>query len=134
VTIIDRLSKFTAGLEDADVYVDSRVYLHTIRGQNKDLAEKVAAKRLDMVLGQVDKKLEHQSVSLHQKSEVMSPARRADGRPEEGYIRVYIKQKELKSDGTKPRKMGSVLGEDDQSMNVYNNFVQKMTDKKPLKH
>lgn len=129
-TIMDRLAKFTAGLEDADVYVDSRVYLNTVKDQNQDLAERVAAKRLDLVLGAVNSKLEHQSVSLHQRTEVKPGARRQDGRPEEGYIRVQIKQKELKSDGSKPRKLSSVMGKDDQSMNVYNNFVNKMTTKK----
>lgn len=129
-TIMDRLSKFTAGLEDADVFVDSRVYLNTIRGQDKSLGARIAEKRLDMVLGAMNGKLEHQSVDLHQKAEVMPGQRRPDGRPDEGYIRVQIKQKELKSDGTKPRKMGSILGKDDDSMNVYNNFVNKMTTKK----
>lgn len=128
--IMAKLSKFTAGLEDADVYVDSRVYLHTIRGGSESLGRSVADRRLDLVLGQVNQKLEHQSVDLHAKAEVKPGARRQDGRPEEGYIRVVIKQKELKSDGSKPRKMGSFLGRDDESMDVYNNFVNKMTNKK----
>jgi len=132
--IMDKLNRFTTGLEDADIYMDSRVYLHTIKGQNKALGEQVAERRLDLVLAQINTKLEHQSVSLHHRSEVKPPARRADGRPEEGFIRVQIKQKELKSDGTKPRKLGAVLGRDDESMNVYNNFVNKMTTKpKPAK-
>lgn len=130
VTIMDRLSKFTAGLEDADVMVDSRVYLNTVKGQNSGLAARVAEKRLDLVLAQVNQKLEHQSVDLHQRAEVLPGARRADGRPEEGFIRVTIKQKELRSDGSKPRKLGQVLGSDDESMSVYNNFVNKMTTKK----
>ena len=133
-TIMDRLSKFTAGLEDADVFVDSRVYLNTVKGQSEGLGEKVAAKRLDMVLSQMNSKLEHQTVDLHQRAEVQPGVRRNDGRPEEGYIRVTIKQKELRSDGSKPRKLGSVMGKDDESMDVYNNFVNKMTTskKKPV--
>ncbi len=129
-TIMDKLSKFTAGVEDADIFVDSRVYLHTIRGQSESLGYSVAERRLDLVLGMVNQKLEHQTVDLHAKAEAKPGARRQDGRPEEGYIRVLIKQKELKSDGSKPRKMGSLTGRDDESMNVYNNFVNKMTNKK----
>lgn len=129
-TIMDRLAKFTAGLEDADVYVDSRIYTNSVKNQSEDLGEKIASKRLDLVLGAINAKLEHQSVSLHQRTEVKPGVRRQDGRPEEGYIRVQIKQKELKSDGSKPRKLSSVMGKDDQSMNVYNNFVNKMTTKK----
>ncbi|NJL25610.1 MAG: chemotaxis protein MotB [Calothrix sp. SM1_5_4] len=130
-TIMERLAKFTAGLEDADVYVDSRLYLNSVKGQNRELGERVAEKRLDLILSQIDRKLEHQSVSLHSKAEVKPGTRRADGRPEEGYIRIQIKQKELRSDGSKPRKLGSVLGKDDESMDVYNNFVNKMTTRKP---
>ncbi|HMN67800.1 MAG TPA: chemotaxis protein MotB, partial [Bdellovibrionales bacterium] len=137
-TVMDKLSKFTAGIEDADIFVDSRVYAHAVKGQSEDLAARVAEKRLDLVLGQIDGKLEHQSVSLHQRAEGKAPARRQDGRPEEGYIRVQIKQKEVTSDGRKPRKLGSVLGRDDDSMNVYNNFVNKITTKPkesaPKKH
>jgi hypothetical protein len=129
-TIMDRLSKFTAGLEDADVFVDSRVYLNTIRGQNSTVAQRVAEKRLDTVLAQVNQKLEHQSVDLHQRADVKPGVRRADGRPEEGYIKVTIKQKELRSDGTKPRKLGQIMGKDDESMDVYNNFVNKITTSK----
>lgn len=130
VSIMDRLAKFTAGLEDADVFVDSRVYLNTINGGDSSLGSRVAERRLDMVMDEINKKLEHQSVDLHQRAEVQPGSRRSDGRPEEGYIRVQIKQKELTSDGKKPRKLGNVLGKDDESMNVYNNFVNKMTTKK----
>lgn len=129
-TIMDKLSKFTAGLEDADVYVDSRVYLNSIKGGSEELGQRVAEKRLDAILGQINSKLEHQSVSLHQKAEVKPAQRKADGRPEEGFIRLQIKQKELKSDGQKPRRLGRVLGRDDESMDVYNNFVNKMTTKR----
>ncbi len=128
-TIMDKLAKFTAGLEDAQIDIDSRVYLHTIKGGSQDLGARVAQQRLDLVLQQVDAKLEHQSVGLRSRIEVKPGERRADGRPEEGFIRVIIKQKEFKEDGSKPRKLGSVLGRDDESMNVYNNFVNKMTTK-----
>lgn len=128
-TVMDKLSKFTAGIEDADIYVDSRVYANSVKGQSEGLASQVAEQRLDMVLKMIDTKLEHQSVTLHHRAEGKAGQRRADGRPEEGYIRVQIKQKELTSDGRKPRKLGSVLGKDDESMNVYNNFVNKLTEK-----
>lgn len=128
--IMDKLSKFSAGLEDAQIDMDSRVYLHTVKGQNEGLAQRVAQQRLDLVLQQIDGKLEHQSVDLRSRIDVKPAARRDDGRPEEGFIRIQIKQKELKSDGSKPRKMASVLGKDDESMDTYNNFVNKMTTKK----
>ena len=125
--VMEKLGQFTAGLEDANIYVDSRVYLNTIKGQNEELGRKVAEQRLDLVLARVDGRLEHQSVTLNQRVEVKPAARRADGRPEEGYIRVVIKQKEFKADGSKPRRLGQLMGKDDESMNVYNNFVNKLS-------
>ncbi len=132
-TIMDRLNKFTAGLEDADVFVDSVVYNNSVKGQSMDLAKKVAEKRLDMVIAQINQRLEHQSVDLKLKADGRQGARRQDGRPEEGYIRVQIKQKELTSDGRKPRLLGRIMGKDDESMDVYNNFVNKMTKTKKKK-
>lgn len=131
IAVTDKLSKFTAGMEDADIFVDSKVYLHTVKAQDPDVAQNVSEQRLDLVMKQIDGKLENQSVSLHQKAEVAPAARRADGRPEEGYIRVLVKQKEFRSDGSKPRKIGNLLGESDSSMNVYNNFVNKLSTRKP---
>jgi chemotaxis protein MotB len=132
-TIMDKLSKFTAGIEDSDIYVDSRIHLNSVKGQDRSLAERVASKRLDLVMAQVNAKLEHQSVDLHGRTDVKPGERQSDGRPAEGYIRVQIKQKELRSDGSKPRQFKSILGRDDSSMNVYNNFVNKMTTRKSVK-
>jgi hypothetical protein len=132
-TVMDKLSKFTAGIEDANIYVDSVVYLNSIKGQSQELGIKVAEKRLDLVLSRIDSKLEHQSVTLQQKATTLPGQRRSDGRPEEGYIRVRITQKELNADGNKPRKLGRILGKDDETMDVYNNFVNKMSGSKEQK-
>ncbi len=132
-TIMDRLSKFSAGVQDADIYADSRLYLNSIPGQSARVGEQIAEKRLDLVLSQINLKLEHQSVDLHQKSEAVPGVRRQDGRPEEGFIRIQIKQKDLTSDGKKPRKFERVLGKDNASMDVYNNFVNKLSTSKAKK-
>ncbi len=131
VTIMDKLSRFTMGLEDADVFVDSRIHSNSVKGQSERLASQVGEQRLDLVLAQINAKLENQSVDLHQRIEVRPGERRADGRPAEGFIKVRIKQKEIRSDGTKPRKLGQTLGDDDKSMDVYNNFVNKLSDRNP---
>lgn len=125
-THMDKLAKFTAGLQDADVRVTSVVYLNAV-GNSRTRGNNVAERRLDLVLGQIDRKLEHQSVDLQSKTEVRAPERRPDGRPKEGYIRVVAKQKEMRSDGTKPRKMTRILGRGDSDTDVYNNFVKKMS-------
>ena len=129
--IMDKLSKFTAGLEDSDVFLDSRVYTNSVKGQSLQLAAQIAERRVDLIAGLVKTKLEHPSVEVKGKPEAKPGARRSDGRPEEGYVRVLIKQRETKVDGSKTKKLRT-LGRDDSSMNVYNNFVNKMAKSKPV--
>jgi chemotaxis protein MotB len=129
---IDKLAQFTAGLEDADIRVESVVYLNSV-GNSATTGKNVAQKRMDLVLKNIDKKLEHQSVDLHQKVEARAGERRSDGRPKEGFIKFTVKQKEVKQDGTKPRKFSKIFGPDDSNMDVYNNFVNKMANAKKTK-
>lgn len=129
--VVARIQQVTMGLEDANVYVDSKVYLNTIRGQDAGMAERVAEKRLDLVVSQIDSKLEHNSVELHGKKDVKPAARASDGRPKEGAIHIRIKQKDELPDGKKPRKLDRAFGKDDESMDVYSNFVNKLSHKPP---
>jgi len=129
--VVARLQQVTTGLEDSNVYVDSKVYLNTIPGQNEGLGNRIAEKRLDLVVSQIDSKLEHSSVEMHGKKDVKPAARGADGRPMEGMIHIRIKQKDELPDGSKPRKLDRVFGKDDESMDVYSNFVNKLSHKPP---
>lgn len=129
--VIARLQQVTSGLEDANVYIDSNVYLNTVRNQNSSTAHQVAEKRLDMVVRQIDSKIEHNSVELHGKENVRPAARGTDGRPLEGSIRIKIKQKDELPDASKPKKMERTFGKDDASMDVYSNFVNKLSNKLP---
>jgi len=127
--VMAKVQAVTSGLEDANVYVDSDVFTNTVVGVEA-AAKMVAEKRLDMVLSQIDAKLEHKTVELHGRGRAMAPERLSDGRPKEGYIKITIKQKEQLSDGSKPRKLGRIFGKGDDSMNVYNNFVNKISNSK----
>jgi chemotaxis protein MotB len=127
--VMAKVQAVTSGLEDANVYVDSDVFTNTVVG-GEAAAKMVAEKRLDMVLSQIDAKLEHKTVELHGRGRAMAPERLSDGRPKEGYIKITIKQKEQLSDGSKPRKLGRIFGKGDDSMNVYNNFVNKISNSK----
>lgn len=128
--VMDRLQKITSGLEDANVFVDSKVYLNTVRSQDKELGNKIADKRLDMVVAQIDAKLEHSSVEIHGRRDVKPATRAPDGRPKEGAIHIRIKQKDELPDGSKPRKLQKLFGKGDESMDVYNNFVNKLSHQK----
>ncbi len=125
--VVERLHSVTMGLEDTDVYIDSDVYLNTVPGRSEASAQMIARKRLDMILSQIDSKLEHKSVDLHGRPRALQPERMSDGRPKEGMIRVTMKQKDKLSDGSKPRKFDKVFGKDEKKMNVYNNFVNKVS-------
>jgi chemotaxis protein MotB len=127
--VIARIQAVTTGLEDSHIYVDSKVYLNTVQGQSESLANKVAEKRLDLIVGQIDSKLEHNSVEMHGKKDVKPATRGSDGRPLEGSIHIRIKQKDELPDGSKPRKLDRVFGKDDESMDVYSNFVNKLSNK-----
>lgn len=131
--VVGKLQAVTMGLEDTDVYVDSDVFINTVPGRNQRAAEMVARQRLDMILSQVDSKLEHKSVDLHGRARAMPPERLSDGRPREGYIKILMKQKDILSDGSKPRKFQRIFGKDDKEMNVYNNFVNKISNSKAKK-
>lgn len=125
--VVARIQAVTAGLEDTDVYVDSDVYMNTVAGGSKATADRVAGQRLDMIMSQIDAKLENKTVDLHGRARALNPERQSDGRPKEGMIRVIMKQKEKLSDGREPRKFGKVFGKNDEQMNVYNNFVNKLS-------
>lgn len=130
VDVMDRLIRITSGLEDSEVFVDSRIYSHSVKGSNPGLAEAIGEKRLDLVLGKVQNSLEHDSVDVFGKVESKSGGRREDGRPEEGYIKIRIKQKDKLSDGSKPRKLSEIFGSGDDNKDVYDNFVKQITERK----
>ncbi len=129
--VIGRLQAVTMGLEDSNVYIDSDVFLNTIPGGSERMAKMVAQQRLDMILSQVDSKLEHKSVDLHGRARALKPERLSDGRPREGHIRVIMKQKDQLSDGSKPRKLDRLFGKSDENLDVYNNFVNRVSNSKP---
>lgn len=131
--VIGRLQSVTTGLEDSHIYVDSKVYLNTIRNQDKDLASRVAERRLDLVGSQIKEKLMHKSVEVHGKQDVKPASRAPDGRPMEGAIHVRIKQKDELPDGSKPRKLERIFGKNDDGLDVYNNFVNKVSKQKRKK-
>ena len=133
IDAMDKLRGISAGLEDANVYVDSRVYFQAVKNSDPGLARKVSDKRLDLIVGKVQTSLEHESVDVFGKAEAQKGERAKDGKPKEGYIKIRIKQKDTLSDGSKPRKLGELFGKKDDEVDVYDNFVNQISNRKPLK-
>ncbi|MBX7232342.1 MAG: chemotaxis protein MotB [Bdellovibrionales bacterium] len=128
--VLERVKKITSGLEEANVYIDSRIYRWSSKISETQLAAKVAEHRLDLVVSQIQKSLEHSTVDVFGKAEDLPGRRLQDGRPEEGFIKLSIKQKSVFSDGTKPRKLGEVFGSGSSTSNIYHDFAKKVSDRR----
>lgn len=126
--LMDKLKGITMGLEDANVYVDSLAYPYSVRDGSSSTARKVAEQRMDLITTRLQAGLEHETVEIFGRSVVEKGVRDAQGRPMPGSIKVRIKQKELKADGTKPRKFEEVFTKKSDGDDVYHGFVKQLTD------
>ncbi len=123
--VMDKVQGITMGLEDANVFIDSNIYWHSMKG-GRSAAENVGEERLDYILNQIESQLEHPSVDLFGKVNANQGERGKD----RGTIKFRIKQKDRLSDGSHPKKMESMFGDKDESMSVYDNFVKQVSEQK----
>lgn len=130
--VMSKVSGITAGLEDSDIFIDSVVQSESVEG-GFGQANNVASERLDLVVSNIKVHLEHDTTDLYMKSFVESRQRLSDGRPKPSVVKFRIKQKDVLSDGSKPRKLGEIFGAADESMDVYNNFVKQVSERKAKK-
>jgi len=132
VTVMERLKAVTTGLSDSEVSIASSLFNQSVAGSSPDLANKVAQERLDLIVRKVEGSLEHASVSVFGRTEVLEKTGYVEGqsRRPPGLIRFSIRQKELKADGTKPRKMEVLFGSSTTDLNFYDNFVKQITEQK----
>lgn len=131
ISVMDKLKAITTGLEDADISISSYLFNQSVVGSNSEYARKVASERLDMVQNKVKAGLEHNTITVTGNAKVEDKKGFVEGqsaRPP-GMIKVVVRQKETKSDGTKPRKLES-FGSASADMSVYDNFVKQISDKK----
>lgn len=127
IPVMENIRQVTAGLEDAYVYVDSTVDPANFGG-DRVLAEKVGEHRLDIISGKMESGFEHESVDLLGRTVVNGKMEK--GEKPEGSILIKVKQKDKTQDGRKPRKLDDAFGSKDKDMDVYNNFVKQITEKK----
>jgi chemotaxis protein MotB len=127
IPVMENVKNITTGLEDSYVYLDSKVDPANFGG-DRGQAQKMGDKRLDLVSGKIQSTFEHASVELLGRTVIDSKMER--GEKPEGSVLIKIKQKEQTSDGRKPRKLDDVFGSNDKDMDVYNNFVKQLSDKK----
>lgn len=132
IQVMDRMKGITSGLEDSEITVSSFLFNQSVVGSQPVVAEKVASERLDLVQKKIEASLEHQTNTVVGNAKVENKKGFVEGqtaRPP-GIIRVKIRQKEVRADGRKPRKLDTVFGAAKADMSVYDNFVKQVTEKK----
>lgn len=132
VASMEKVKGITAGLADANLSITSMLFHQSVPGSVPAVAEKVANERLDMLQKKIQAGLEHPSVDVKGLVQVISKKDfvEGQGRRPMGLIRLRIKQKEIKSDGSKPRKLEDLFGSKKPDMNVYDNFVKQVSERK----
>ncbi len=132
VTTMGKLRGVMTGLEDANVTIQSMIFNQSVTGSNPEVAKNIANERLEIVTAKIKAGLESSTVGVFGDTEIKDQKDFIEGqtvRPN-GRIRLHIKQKEIKSDGTSYRKLEQAFGSGDKSLNTYDRFVKQITDKK----
>ena len=135
VANMDKLKGVTEGLEEADLRIEIRMFNESVEGSNPDLATSVAKERLSLVRDKLQASLEHDTVTIFGTTAVAAKKSFIEGQSQRprGLVHFELKQKEKRSDGKNPRKMETLFGASEQNMDVYQNFVQQITNQKQIK-
>ncbi len=135
IAVMDKIKGITTGLEDSNVKVSSLLFNQSVAGSNSDNAKKVASERLDLVQKKIEASLEHNTNSVDGVTRVEDKKGFVEGqaaRPP-GFIKLEVRQKEVKSNGQKPRKLETAFGATNTDMSVYDNFVKQAATQKKKK-
>ncbi|MEZ0391290.1 MAG: flagellar motor protein MotB [Pseudobdellovibrionaceae bacterium] len=135
VAVMDRLKAITTGLEDSNVVVSSLLFNQSVTGSNPDRAKKVASERLDLVQKKIQASLESNTTTVSGNTKVEDKKGFVEGQNQRppGFIKIEVKQKELKANGSKPRKLDTAFGASNADMSAYDNFVKQISDQKKKK-
>lgn len=135
ITVMDKMKVITAGLEDAEMKISSLLFSQSVAGSNSELARKVANERLDIVQSKIQAGMESPTTDIRGQYVVEEKKGFIEGQSQRppGFIKIEVKQKALKSNGQKPRKLDTAFGSGNVDMSVYDNFVQQATQQKKKK-
>ncbi|MEZ4872480.1 MAG: flagellar motor protein MotB [Bdellovibrionales bacterium] len=131
VEIMQHIQELTRGLEDSNVFLHSMIYHESVSGNSSSLANNVAEERLDLIFNKIEVGLENSTVDIFGKVSAEPYGKQLPpGEQPPGKIILKIRQKQVLSDGSKPRQLDDLFGEKDQNMDIYQNFVKQLTDGK----
>lgn len=134
VGIMDKVKTLTAGLEDSNIYVNSTLYSESVDDGKIKTAKDVAEERLDLISGKVEVGLEHETVDLFGKTDVSDfDGPIVGGNAPNGKVIISIKQKDFTKGGDKQRVIKDLFGESDENLDIYQNFVKKVSERKKQK-
>ncbi len=131
IFIMDKVKGITTGLADAEISLVSAMFTQSVRSQTEEEAKRIANQRLDLIRNKVAASLENTSstvtgtINVRDKKGEIEPSRLI------GFIKLKIRQKPMKTDGSKARKLEAMFG-DLPGNNLYEDYVQEITSKKKL--
>ena len=130
VSVMDKIKGVTTGLKDADIKITSGLFVQAVPDSSVMSANKVASERFDIVRNKILASLESNTVTVDGGINVKEKRGEIDPAKLVGFIRIKISQKEITSDGRKPRKLDALFGPSRVDMSVYDNFVNQVSNRK----
>lgn len=130
IEVMDKIKGVTTGLADAKIDLKSVVTTGSLPDAEEKSAMTIANARLDLVSNKVKAGLESTTVDINGTTSVVSTKGDPQSEKKIGFVRISIKQKELKSNGQPQRKLETAFGQPNESVNVYDNFVQQLSSQK----
>jgi chemotaxis protein MotB len=126
---MEKVKSLTSGLEDGKLDLTSFLFNQSVVGSEPELARKVASARLDLMKAKIESSLEHSSIDVKGKISVEDKKDWVEGQAKRpnGLVYVRVLQKEIKSNGQKPRKIETLFGNQSTDMSVYDNFVKQVS-------
>lgn len=125
VEVMTKIEALTKGLDNAAVEITSNLFIESVPNKDGVAAKKVNDERLDLVKNKIKTTLEHGTVDILGKVQLKKLTRVVDGAPT-GSVIFEISQKELPN-GRKPRTFDQVFGKKDNNVDVYNDFVRRVS-------
>lgn len=131
IKIMDKMKKITSGLEDSEVKVTSMLFNQSVSDSDPVLAKNVASERVDLIQNKIQASLEHTSTDVIGQFVLDNKKGFVEGQSERppGVIKIEVRQKPLKENGQKPRRLESAFG-GSVDMSDYEGFVKKAAEKK----
>lgn len=132
IKVLDRIKAVTQGLEEADLKIVSNLYVQSVPEETEIAAKKVASERLDLVKTKIQSSQEHTTVAIVGSISVRQKTGEVDPNKLIGFVRFSIKQKEVRSDGKKVRKLEILLGDAKVEGRMYDKYVETYGKKVPV--